>query len=168
MAELITISDFTGVIELQQDQYTEADVQVYIDTYSRDAVYVLLGNTLGQLFLDDFDANAGVPTSPYDTIYNTLRFEDNHQNFTSFGMKYFIARYVWFFYARDNNMRVSIAGNKSKRGQNSDQNADPAMLTKVWNDAASTAQTIQYYCKYVAPSDYSTFNGEFFEYSIGL
>lgn len=168
MAALIETTDFVGTIELQSDQYTASDLQQYIDTYSRDSIYVLLGNTLGQLFLDDYDGGAGTPTGVYATIWNPLRYTHGGEDFRSQGMKFFVARYVWFFYARDNNVRVSIGGNKSKRSQNSDQNADPAWLAKVWNDAAETAQAIQYYCKYVESGDYPDFNGEYFENLIGL
>lgn len=168
MTALIETTDFVGTIEIQSDQYTTSDLQQYIDTYSRDSIYVLLGNTLGQLFLDDFDAGLGTPTGVYATIWDPLRFTNCGEDFRSQGMQYFVARYVWFFYARDNNMKVSIGGNKSKISQNSTPNADPAVLSKVWNDAAETARVIQYYCKYVEPTDYPDFNGEFFESSIGL
>ena len=167
MADLITTTEFIGSVQLQADQFTTDRITEYISQYDRDLVRTLLGQELGDLFLADYDANAGVPTGVYATIWNPLYVNDCGIEFRSKGMQFFILRQLWFYYSRDNNVRITIGGNVSKKSQNSDPNADPAFLAKTWNDGIRTAKTIQLYiCQNMA--DYETFNGQPLEFMTGL
>lgn len=167
MADLLTIADFVGAIDLQVDNNTEETVEVYIEDYTRDHVRQLLGQELGDLFLTNYDDNAGVPTGVYATIWEPFTLEYCGKEYRSKGMQFYLSRLLWFFYSRDNNVRVTIGGNKSKASQNSTTNSDNFYLTKNWNDGILTGQVIQQYIEQNL-TDYPTYNGQELEYLIGL
>ena len=167
MSVLIAPSDFTGVIQLQTDQFTNSELTNYIAEYDRDIVRDLLGQELADLFFTDFDTGSGTPTGVYATIWNPLNVTYYGVEYRSKGMAYHIARLVWFYYARDNNVNITIGGNKSTESQNSTPNADNGFLAKVWNDGIRTGQAIQYYIN-ENMTDYPTYNGQHLEFIQGL
>ena len=77
--------------------------------------------------------------------------------------------YVWFFYARQNNINVTLGGNMAPKAENSDQNADGFNMARNFNNSIQTAKAIQWYiCNNTDGNEYPEFNGQSFRLLTGL
>lgn len=174
---IVTIDDYIGEFQLQIDNQTTARFNAIRDNHTNDYIYQLLGAELGALYIADLDAN-GVPSEArFLALYNAFQ-EDLSNGFyfwdsyysgmvQSKGMKFFIKGIIWWYFARANNVRISLAGNKSSVSQNSSPNADGLFLARIYNEAIETGKAIQWYI-YQNSSTYPEYNGQRLEYNIGI
>lgn len=168
MANIVELADFVGSFELQEDQFTADTFDPIRDEYERQFVYKVLGAELGKLFLADFDANTPTTLDPrFQAIYDAFIEDYNFCIVESKGIKEMTKSVVWFFFARDNNITISLGGNKSHKSENSDPSADGLNLAKNYNKAIRTGHAIQWYiCQ--NSSTYPEYNGQALNYIIGI
>ena len=87
MASIVSLSDFIGSLQLQQDNFTEDRFNSIRDEWEPQFIYKLLGAELGGLFLADLDAN-GVPiTARFTDIYEAFQLDYNCEVIKSIGIK---------------------------------------------------------------------------------
>ncbi len=166
---VITISDCTGDTQLQKDNNTVAKFNVIRDAHDKSYIYKLLGAELGTAFIADLDVNGVPQTVRFTNIYNAFvqDGEGCQGVIESKGIKFFLSNIIWFYFARQNNVVISTGGNKAKKSENSDQNADGFLLGRNYNAAINTSRAIQWYIvKNIA--DYPEYRGQRLKFLIGL
>lgn len=168
---IVTIDDYIGEFQLQFDNQTTARFNAIRDNHTNDYIYLLLGAELGGLYLADLDAD-GVPSEArFLALYNAFQEDLSNGYYSgmvqSKGMKFFIKGIIWWYFARANNVRISLAGNKSSTSQNSSPNADGLFLARIYNEAIETGKAIQWYISQNS-STYPEYNGQRLEYNIGI
>lgn len=165
---IVSISDFVGDFQIQQDNNTETKFDFIRDEHSRTYIRKLLGVELGNLFLADFDANTPTTlTARFQAIYDAFQEDYNYNVIESKGIQYFIKCVVWFYFVRQNNVIVSTGGNKSATSQNSTPVNDGFWMARTFNKGIDTANAIQWYCIQNA-STYPEYNGQPIPFNIGL
>lgn len=165
---IITISDCTGDTQLQKDTSTVAKFNIIRDAHDKSYIYKLLGAELGTLFIASLDGN-GVPVGArYLAIYNAFAQDADYGKVVeSKGIKFFLSNIIWFYYARQNNVVISTGGNKAKKSENSDQNADGFLLGRNYNAAINTSRAIQWYIVQNIAT-YPEYKGQRLKFMIGL
>ena len=168
---IVTIDDYIGEVQLQIDNATTARFNSIRDKHSDDYIYQLLGGELGTLYLADLDAN-GVPSEArFLAIYNAFVQDASDVSLyglvQSKGIKFYIKNIIWFYFARQNNVRISLGGNKSSSSQNSTPNADGLYLARIYNESIDTGKAIQWYINQNSET-YPEYNGQRLIYCIGL
>jgi hypothetical protein len=168
MANIVTIADYlVGSVVLQQDDTTEERFDSIRDEYQNNYIYKLLGAELGGLFLADLDGS-GVPvTARFLAIYNAFQEDDSCGMQISKGIKFYIKNTIWFYFARINNTAVTVAGNISKLGENSEPSFSGKNLAYLYNQAVDTGLAIQWYIRENS-TVYPEYNGQFLDYVTGI
>lgn len=168
MADIVTIADYlVGAAVLQQDDTTEERFDAIRDEYQNDYIYKLLGAELGGLFLADLNGSGVPQTARFTAIYEAFQEDDSCGMQISKGIKFYIKNIVWFYFARVNNFAVTIAGNVSKLGENSDVATPGKTLAHLYNQSIDTGKAIQWYIEQNS-STYPEFNGQELDYVTGI
>ena len=162
MANILEFIDMSGTARLQKDNNTVKKFNAIRDEKESEFLAQILGAELASLFYVNFNAvypDTSLLDPRFLVIYNALRYDYNCDVIESQGLKQIQMFYVWFFYARDNNITISVGGNFAGKSQNADQAADPANLAKNYNKAIRSARNIQFYiCDNSAT--YPEYNGQ--------
>ena len=182
MATLITIDDMKGTVQLQMDDCTEDLFDEIRDEWQDCYIYKLLGAELGDLFIADYDANSPTTLTPrFQAIFDKFQKDVDEcisfagYDYTVFngklvksrGIKKYIEYIVWFYFARNNNVIISLAGNKVSLGENSTPSADGFNLARNFNKAIDTGRAIQWYiCNNEDGHEYPEYNGQHLDYVI--
>lgn len=158
MANLVEITDFEGQFQIARDNFTKAIFDDYRDEKQFNLIYKLLGAELGQLFIDDLDAN-GVPvTARFTAIYEAFIVDDGSSVRESKGIKEMTIAYIYYYWCRDNNRNVGITGNTKNKGENSDVIETVDWIVRAYNKAIATYKEIQWYIGENS-TDYPEYNG---------
>ena len=170
MAELISISDFTGEEFLQEDLNTSDWFDQILNQHARPFVRQLLGVELGNLFLANWDTVVGDSSlldARFKAIWDAFQEDCGSSIVESKGMQFSIKGILWFYYARQNNSLVTTGGNHSQLSENSTPTNDGIWMAKNYNEAIRTARMIQWYiCD--NSSDYPEYNGQHLDFYNGL
>ena len=163
MGILISNTDFTGSYALPSDKYSVDLIDATIDEREKEALLMLLGKGLYNLFVADLVDQ--VPQSAiYRTIYNELVYEDGHQLLISKGMKDAVLRYVYFYHVREQKYQNTITGTVQKKGTNSmPAKTDTLWLSKTYNFGIDSFNAIQCYIQ-DNMTDYPDYKGQDFGY----
>ncbi len=166
MPNIVEISDFIGAAKIQKGTFNTDPFNSIRDEFSDDYIYRLLGVELGDLFLADLDANGVPQTARFITIFNAIKQDrDNGGILNSKGIKYYITMIVFFFYARNNNIAISLAGNKVTVSENSNNLVDQTKLVSDYNKGIDTAKAIQIFINEDSAT-YPEYNGQHLDYVI--
>ena len=171
MANIVELTDFIGTTQLQEDDFTAEKFDPIRNEWERFNIYCMLGATLGDLFLVDFDANTPTTLTPrFQAIYDAFQIDDGDCGIRkSRGIKAMTQYIVWFYFARDNNITISLSGNKSAEGENSNPSADGLNLARNYNKGVESYFNIQWYiCNNTDGHDYPEYNGQPLDYVIGI
>lgn len=182
MADIVEIADMLGTVQLQEDDCTEDLFNEIRDEWQDTYIYKLLGAELGKLFLADLDANSPTTLSPrFQAIYDKFVvdveecFSFSYYGYSVYsgkivqskGIKDYIKYVIWFYFARNNNVIISLAGNKLSVGENSEPSADGFNLVRNYNKAIDTGRAIQWYvCNNEDGHEYPEYNGTVLDYAI--
>lgn len=112
------ISDYIGYFKLSKNQYTNEQLQAYIDRFEE---YVL--RDLLQCDYDEFIADLvdGVPTSAkWLDLYNKFYLCDECGEFFSLGIKDMVSCYVFYNYSKDSYIQSTITGTVKLKGSASE------------------------------------------------
>jgi len=162
-------SDFVGLVEQSNNEFTSPKIQLYIDRYEVRYLTDLLGCDLYDLFVADLTPAAPpiLPTSvPQDPIF-TVIFEPfcdddgntNGNQHVSEGMIEMLKFFIMFVYANDNQYDFALTG----ATKNNFSNAEIAKLNMTnaidnYNLGIKTYFEIQWFiCD--NESDYPLYNG---------
>lgn len=161
MANIVELSDFQGTARLQTGINTQKKFDPIRDEQERSAIYQLLGAELGELFYTELATN-NPPTDPrFKAIYDAFVKDSNNCVVESNGLKYFAMNIVWFFFARDNTVQITLGGNFANESENASQSTDTANLAKNYNKAIKTGRAIQWYiCNNEDGHEYPEYNGQ--------
>ena len=168
MANIVEITDFVGAEQVQQGKFSTKKFDPIRDEYTDPFIRQVLGATLGNLFIANF--NAATPTTldaRFQVIYDAFQDDSTGYVIESKGIKFMVKAVVWFYYARTNNMNVSISGNNSQVGQNSVPLSDGIFLAQNYNKGIVTAKAIQWYIEQNSAT-YPEYKGQDLNYVIGL
>lgn len=166
MANIVTISDFVGAFQIQEDPRTTAKFNYIRNEFENDFLYQLLGATLAEAFLADLDVNGVPQTAIYEAIYEPFAEDYNGHVIRSKGLKEAVKAVVWFYFARQNNHLITTSGNTVKKSENADISTDPFYLVQNYNKAIEIGYAIQWYINENI-ADYPDYNGQELEYIIG-
>jgi len=165
--KIVKIADFVSPLMIQQDDNTSEAFDAVVDERHDTFIRSVLGVELGNLFLANVDAT-GVPTDArFVTIFNALQDQSNGYIVESKGMKSMMKSLIWYYFARENNTRVTLSGNVNPKGENSSVSSDNFRLAKAYNDAIDAAKAIQHYIT-LNLSTYQEYKGEAQHYAHGL
>lgn len=163
MANIVNLSDFDGTLQLQMDNFTEDLFDSIRNEWEPQFIYKLLGAELGGLFISDLDAS-GVPvTARFTDIFEAFQLDYNCEVIESLGIKEMIKSIIWFYFARNNNVTISLGGNNASVSQNSVHASDHANLARNYNKAIRTARAIQHYIRENS-TDYPEYNGQYLRF----
>jgi len=177
-------TDYIGEVKISSNQYDEKDLLLYIERYEREILEELLGCTLADEFINDFDNVAGTPTEQrFIEIYEPFCIDDNlntnfmccYPNFYEYtytgynckiqwrsrGIKELLKSMVYFHYTRDQKVKNTITGNVvnqnnvSREARNAESN-----IRRIYNGILKTRNAIQWMvCKNPNDLDYNDYNG---------
>ena len=169
MANIIEISDCIGSQNIQKGKFTTPIFDDIRDEQTNPFLYQVLGATLGDLFLTNFNAATPTTLDPrFQVIYDALVSETSSGTpVISKGIKDMVKNVVWFYFARDNNVQIALTGNTSTLSENSNQNADGLNLGKNYNKAIDTGIAIQWYINQNSAT-YPEYKGQYLDYVVGI
>jgi len=142
---IVKIADMVGPVLIQQDNNTEELFNPLRNELEGMFLRRLMGIELGNLFLASVQVSGVPPSGRFLTIFSPIQENLNGFEVDSQGIKEMLKCILYFYYARDNNVRVTLAGNVNQKGENSTPNSDNFNLTKTYNKGIEIAQTIQFY-----------------------
>jgi len=164
---IVTLSDFqTGKYELHTGMYDQDRIQNYIDLYESKYIKELLGVTLGEEFIADYQA--GLLNPNFVIIFDPLSFDYNRRIYISEGMKAMLVGFLYWEIVRDYFNQMTPVGNVIPTGENSMRST--SLSSTMWdryNEAVRNYRAIQFYVVRNA-ADYDCFNGQHKLYSTWL
>lgn len=164
---IVKIPDFIGSVAIQQDDDTTAIFNAVRDEYADKFIREMLGVVLGNLFLADINVS-GVPVTPrFLTIFNPIQEDFGGSVIESKGVKDMLKNIIFYYFARQNNTKITLSGNVTAVGENSKPTSDNFYLARFHNYAIDTAKTIQWYITQHLDV-YPEYNGQEFRYNHGL
>lgn len=159
MPNLIEFTDFQGTSRLQKDNNTVVKFDAIRDEKESEFMANVLGAELSTLMYADLDVNGVPQTARFTALYDKFQIDLNECVIQSLGIKRMCVYIIWFFYARDNNIYISVGGNFASKSQNSDQASDPVNLAKNYNKGITTGKAIQVFIE-ENEADYPEYNGQ--------
>lgn len=159
MADITTISDYTGEVQLQFDNATKGKFNVVRDAWTNRSLNQLLGAQLTTLFLADLDPS-GIPQAPrFTDIFDAFAIDENNDVVESKGIKEYIKGIVWFYFARNNTTLIRTGGNTVPEAENSENELDQAFIVRMHNDSIATGEAIQFFIREDITT-YPEYNGQ--------
>lgn len=168
-------SDFKGLFAQSNNEFTEPDIQAYINEYEVDYLTALLGCDMYTEFITDLDTAPNITTAsvPVDAkflvIFNAFCIDEDSScsdgQRISKGFKDMLKGFIFFEYARDNQHDFSITGATKNKFSNSEIAViNHTKADKVYNNAIKSYQNIQWYiCDNPLAYDYDNYNGNYKE-----
>lgn len=162
-------SDFTGIVSLSSNEFSDIQIQLYVDRYEPIYLTDLLGCEFYDEFIADLTPTPAVPTSvPTDAkftqIFNPFCIDKStysqHQHISE-GVLSMLKFFIYFEFARDNQFTMSLTG----ATKNNFSNSERARIVETraidnYNLGICTYNEIQWYINdNPVPYDYDLYNG---------
>ncbi len=147
-SKFIQLSDFKAEYKLSGDNFSDDELQLYLEKFEVQFFQELLGAELYALFVADFDSpTAGEPTLQiYKDIWDAFAIDQNNRLYKSEGMMEMLKGLIYFEYVRDQKFKNTVAGTKKLKVENSeDTGFSNSRIYKNYNNAIITYQTIQWF-----------------------
>lgn len=161
---ILATSDFEeGYTSIDQGGFS--DFETYLsETKENNFIKQILGNDLGQEFIDDLTGTPSRPqTAKFTTIFNELNFEYGSSSFYTTGL-FEILKYLFYFdYVSQQEVINQAGGNK---GVSLEAGVNEGLIrrsTIIYNRAVQNIEILQGYVRDNSAT-YSDFNGECFDY----
>ena len=145
-------SDFTGIIAVSSNKFTDDGIQDYIDKWESKYLQDLLGVDLYNEFIADLDTApnitpASIPTdAKFTVIFNSFALDDGSCIRRSEGMKQMLRYLIYFDYVRDRNFAIDITGaNKASYSNAETVKINETRAIENWNLGIKTYNMIQWY-----------------------
>lgn len=164
---IVKIADFVGSVQIQQDDDTNGLFEAVRNEYADTFVRQMLGVELGNLFLADIGVNGLPVAARFLTIFNAIQEDFGGSIIESKGIKDMLKNIVFYYFARQNNTKITLSGNVTAVGENSKPTSDNFYLARFYNYGIDTAKTIQWYITQNLDV-YPEYNGQEFRYNHGL
>jgi hypothetical protein len=164
---LTNIEDYKGgVFALPLNDFTEKNLQSYINRYEKIYLQMLLGCELEQLFIDDLDENNIPQSERFQKIFNEFCYDDDCDTILqSFGILDMLKSFIYFEYGRKISNQLSSVGGRRNVGENQEYVQDSGTpLLDNYNNGVESYQSIQHFiCD--NDYDYPEYNGQLIEYT---
>lgn len=155
MAVLLT-TDFVGKNSVSLNEFTDGDLQSYIDRYETKLLVELFGKALYDLWNGSTDAVYTVLTAPM--IFQATN-KCSNKVFESKGIKEMLAGFIYWEYERDIYTQRTLNGSMKQTSENGEDSSQAmANLHGRYNEALDTYEAIQAYIEENS-SVYPEFNG---------
>ena len=163
---ILKTTDFaSGRVKVSQDQYNVSDFADFItDERNYMRIKTILGNTLGQEFIDDLTGDPAVPqTAKFTTIFSEFEYEYENISGYSIGLKEILKRLCYYDYVTQQAEINQSGGNKVIQHEASQPATFAIKLVRLYNEAIDGIRELQLY---VNDNDdtYTDFDGKYFEY----
>lgn len=153
MAYFIQPSDFdAGVFRLAQDQYTEDDLQTYIDKYEKHYLRRILGDQLYTNLIADLNTTPfpNVPLSAkYLALVNGSTYTNDAGKFVIYeGLIEAVKYFIWVEFVRRSNYINTIAGTVQNLSENSTsltRGLIAQLCRDAWNTGTPLARGTNYF-----------------------
>jgi len=171
MSRFVQPEDFTGKYAISQDNFTEDDLQEYLDKYEDEYLCDLLGADLFALFIADFSAGPPIVFSEarFTKIFESFKIDDDDLLVRSDGMKEMLLGLIYFEYVRDQVAQNTVSG-PVKPAKSISEQADTSALEIMnrYNIGITTYQAIRWFILDEKPEDYPEENSQFLSHASGL
>lgn len=152
-----------GKYSIARNNFTEDNLQSYIDTYEPEIIKKMLGATLGGLFIANVNGTTHLPTDArFLALYNAFITDDMNAQliYESKGIKEMVKGYVFFKYNQDSTIQNTMSGSV----ESTVENAQVLSLLKAniqdkYNAAIDTYNAIQWYISQNL-NTYPEYNGQ--------
>lgn len=162
-------SDFTGIYNVSVNEFTEVELQLYIDRFEERYLTDLLGCDMYADFVADLTPTPAVVGSvPQDAkftqLFNAFCVDYNYETgiqCVSEGMLTMLKLFIYYEWVRDTGFNIAITG----ATKNTFSNSEAVRITQTraeqnYNIAIETYKTIQWYIDdNPLAYDYDNFNG---------
>lgn len=164
---LLQPSDFTGIYNVAYNEFTEVELQQYIDKFEPIYLIELLGASMYDDFVADLDTapnitTSSVPTSPkFTKIFNSFYEDEGSCIVRSEGFKEMLKGLIYFDYVRDQGFVINITGATKNKFSNSEiARTVETRAIENWNRSMHTWNVIRWYiCDNPLAYDYDNYNG---------
>ena len=164
---IVKLDDFKGSVLLQKDDNTEANFDLVRDEHADRFIRQVLGAELGNLFLADINGS-GVPVAArFLSIFNPFQYDEGSLVVESPGLKETLKQIIWFYWSRQNNVSITLAGNFMPRSENAALSGDNFFLIRLYNAGIDAGRIIQSYIQKNIDT-YPEFNGQYLEHAVGI
>jgi hypothetical protein len=151
MGLLITTDDFgaEGRYAIATNNFTEGELNDYIDRYEEPFLIDLLGVALFDAFKADVDPITHIPiTQIYLDIYNKMRTDEDTGGcvVNTIGLKNILLGVIYFYYQREMAYRTTINGIQQSGSETTKPIPfDYSNINLKWNDSYESALAIERY-----------------------
>lgn len=161
MGNFVNITDFeSGELKISITNFQEADLQYFIDKVEPDILTCLLGSTLYDLFITDWNGIA-FSEQRFTDIYNafSIDYEDCYI-VKSKGIKKMLMYFIYYEYVTFQQNQNRVSGTKKTTSENSERVSMVDLgIYNIYNEGIETYNAIQWYiCD--KESDYPEYNGQ--------
>lgn len=175
--------DYSGEINISQNQYDKKDLEWYINEYEESILQSILGCEMSNELILDLDSNNEPQQDKFIAIWDKFCIDDKECNdffydnyypwfnknkvWKSEGILSLIKYQIYFFYTRDQPNKNTITGNVKNENNTSSLVVNNASnIKRNYNKSIMWQNAIQWYIKKNPDNyDYSNFNGEKIEYT---
>lgn len=160
MSRFIKISDFEkGKYAIAVNQFSEDDLQQFIDDNEDAILKDLLGGDLFDLFSADFDL--GLTEDRFIKIYNSLRLKLTCSEVESKGIQVILKGIIYFLYLKDYEITAGVTGFVEKESENSENsNGIAKQIFGRYNESIESYIVVQNYIVSNPDNyDYALYNG---------
>src|SRR3990172_269512 len=172
---LVQLSDFAGFHILARSIQNDGILQAYITRFEERFIKLILGATLGQLYIDDKSQPTQDPI--YAAIEDAFMLDDTNSSGwvwesnswnsirESKGLKDVLISLIYSEFVFDTQTKHSQSGvtiNQSEVANNNSPENAARFAEQKWNEALTSISAIQWYCTSFAPTDYVDYNGKEF------
>lgn len=170
---LLAPEDLTGIWDMPVNDLSDSDIQNYLDQYEAEYLRKLLGATLYDELLTDLGGTLTTSAAPtelrFTKIWNAFNIDEGTRSgciHTSEGIKNMLKGFIYFEWVRDNNVKLTIAGQSKSTYSNSEiARVSEGMAISNYNRALNSYNEIQWYIdKNQDTYDYDDYNGVTIEY----
>ena len=172
MSIFVQSSDFSvGQFKLSRGVYTDADLQNIIDENEPRILKELLGCSLYDLFIADYDVNTKTfSEARFTKIYEPFcEEESNCWQYLSEGMKIMLMAFIMVEYIDYQDQNNRITGQVNEETENSKRvDGTATAWYNIYNRAIKTYHAIQWYITCEKPEDYPEENTQKKDYASWL
>lgn len=164
MSIFVQLSDFkTGKLKIPTTQFTTDDLQECIDNVEADILTDLLGCTLYNEFIEDYDTDPANEFSQdrFLAIFEPFCNDEDFCYLRSEGMKKMLKNIIYFEFMRDLQTTKRVTGFQQETSDNSTHvSAKYAGIASIYNKFVDSYHAIQrYICSNPESYDYDDFKG---------
>ncbi len=159
----VALEDFDeGFLTIATNNFSEEDLEAYVDRYEQYYLAKLLGADLAQTLIDDVGSQTTENQVLLDEWFANDE-DDCDKLYHSRGLKEVLLACIFFHFIFNQDSQSAQAGTVKAISETSNNTSAPGHARRRYNACLETVDAIRWKCLTDAPDDYPDFKGQIFE-----